>query len=240
MHYVLSDIHGNERHFRSILKQIDLRPEDTLYVLGDVIDRHPGGLRILRQLMSMNNVRMLLGNHEYMMLRALGHPLDSNADDGRALAHWYRNGGNVTHRHWKRLRKSIRAEIIEYLQSLPLNIDIQVGGTDYRLVHAAPESLWAENKDPRYLTQTHFAVWRRLKEWEFPVPGPTLIFGHTPTRHYRDIAPMEVWHGPNAIGIDCGSGYPETGQDCEYGRLACIRLEDGKAFYSLEESGNSL
>ena len=226
MHYVLSDIHGNERRFRSILKQIDLRPEDTLYVLGDVIDRHPGGLRILRQLMSMKNVRMLLGNHEYMMLRA--------------QAHWYRNGGEVTHRHWKRLRKSIRAEFIEYLQSLPLNIDIQVGGTDYRLVHAAPEALWAENNDPLYLTQTHFAVWRRLKEWEFPVPGPTLIFGHTPTRHYRDIAPMEVWHGPNAIGIDCGSGYPETGQDCEYGRLACIRLEDGKAFYSLEESGNSL
>lgn len=240
MHYVLSDIHGNERRFRSILKQIDLKPEDTLYVLGDVIDRHPGGLRILRQLMSMKNVRMLLGNHEYMMLRALGHPVDSNTDDGRALAHWYRNGGEVTHRHWKRLRKSIRAEFIEYLQSLPLNIDIQVGGTDYRLVHAAPEALWAENKDPRYLTQTHFAVWRRLKEWEFPVPGPKLIFGHTPTRNYRDIAPMEVWFGPNAIGIDCGSGYPETGQDCEYGRLACIRLEDGKVFYSLEESGNPL
>ena len=63
MLYVLSDIHGNERRFRSILKQIDLRPEDTLYVLGDVIDRHPGGLRILRQLMSLINVRMLLGNH---------------------------------------------------------------------------------------------------------------------------------------------------------------------------------
>ena len=240
MHYVLSDIHGNERRFRSILKQIDLKPEDTLYVLGDVIDRHPGGLRILRQLMSMKNVRMLLGNHEYMMLRALGHPLDSNIDDGRALAHWYRNGGDVTHRHWKRLRKSIRAEIIEYLQSLPLNIDIQVGGTDYRLVHAAPESLWAENTDVRYLTQTHFAVWRRLKEWEFPVPGPKLIFGHTPTRNYRDIAPMEIWHGPNAIGIDCGSGYPETGNDSLYGRLACIRLEDGKTYYSMENNGNPL
>ena len=234
MHYVLSDIHGHERRFLDILRQIDLKETDTLFVLGDVIDRHPGGLRILRQLMAMQNVRMLLGNHEYMMLRALGHPLDSNADDGRALAHWYRNGGDVTHRHWKHLRKSIRCEIIEYLQSLPLNIDIQVGGTDYRLVHAAPESLWAENADVRYLTQTHFAVWRRLKEWEFPVPGPTLIFGHTPTRNYRDIAPMDVWFGANAIGIDCGSGYPETGIDSAYGRLACIRLEDRKIFYSME------
>lgn len=53
MHYVLSDIHGNERRFHSILEQIDLKPGDTLFVLGDVIDRHPGGLRILRRLMAM-------------------------------------------------------------------------------------------------------------------------------------------------------------------------------------------
>ena len=43
MHYVLSDIHGNTRRFDSVMAQIDLRPEDTLYVLGDVIDRYPDG-----------------------------------------------------------------------------------------------------------------------------------------------------------------------------------------------------
>ena len=93
MHYVLSDIHGNERRFQSILDQIELQPEDTLYVLGDVIDRHRWGLRILRKLMAMPNAELILGNHEYMMLRALGEPLDENVDDGNALAHWYRNGG---------------------------------------------------------------------------------------------------------------------------------------------------
>ena len=40
MIYVMSDIHGHEGRFDSILKQIDLQPEDTLYVLGDVIDRN--------------------------------------------------------------------------------------------------------------------------------------------------------------------------------------------------------
>ena len=33
------------------------------------------------------------------------------------------------------------------------------------------------------------------------------------------------------IGIDCGCGYPEEGPDSAYGRLACLRLEDGK-FYA--------
>ena len=48
MIYVMSDIHGNMRRFDSVMHQINLQPEDTLYILGDVIDRHPDGIRILR------------------------------------------------------------------------------------------------------------------------------------------------------------------------------------------------
>ena len=71
MIYVMSDIHGNEKRFNSIMKQINLQECDTLYVLGDVVDRYYGGIRILRTLMKMPNVKMLLGNHEYMMLNAI-------------------------------------------------------------------------------------------------------------------------------------------------------------------------
>ena len=47
------------------------------------------------------------------------------------------------------------------------------------------------------------------------------------------ITPMTAGHW--SIGIDCGSGYPEEGPDSRYGRLACLRLEDGRVFYSQEE-----
>lgn len=59
-----------------------------------------------------------------------------------------------------------------------------------------------------------------------------MIFGHTPTKHYQDDVPMKLWYGNRMIGIDCGSGYPE---DLPEGRLACLRLDDGKVFYSEEE-----
>lgn len=64
MIYVMSDIHGHRRRFDSVMKQINLQPEDTLYILGDVIDRNPDGIRILQQLRAMPNVVMLLGNHK--------------------------------------------------------------------------------------------------------------------------------------------------------------------------------
>lgn len=230
MKYVLADIHGNERRFHSIMEQINLQRSDTLYILGDVIDRHPGGIRILRKIMAMPNAKMLLGNHEYMMLRALGCPYDDNLDDGGALAHWYRNGGKVTHDHLKRIRKVKRQEIVDYLRALPLNIDVTVNGTAYKLVHAAP----AEDYDhtPRYKNETYFAVWKRFGTDYTPPGNYTMIFGHTTTKHFQDKVPMELWYGERKIGIDCGSGYSEEGPNSSYGRLACLRLDDGKVFYS--------
>lgn len=229
MTYVMADIHGNEARFRSVLRQIRLRPEDTLYVLGDVIDRHPGGIRILRQIMGMPNAKMLLGNHEYMMLRALGHPYDDNTDDGRAMAHWYRNGGDVTHFQWKRNRKTSRERMVAYLRNLPLCYRIEVGGRPYLLVHAAPVE--AYDADPKYRNPTHFAVWKRWDIRETWEGKEILVFGHTPTAHYRDVSPMEIWYRDRRVGIDCGSGYP----DGSNGRLACLRLDDGAVFYSRDE-----
>ena len=229
MTYILSDIHGNERRFRSVLKQIRLRPEDTLYVLGDVIDRHTGGIRILRRMMNMPNAKMLLGNHEYMMLRALGFPKDRTVDDVRATAHWYRTGGKVPHDHLKHLRKSLRQEIVDYLTGLPLHYDLEVNGRHYKLVHAAPEELYAP--EPLYPTPIHYAVWKRLDP-DAALPGDyTLVFGHSTTSHYQDAVPMELSYGHRRIGIDCGSGHPEGSA----GRLACLRLEDGAVFYSEED-----
>ena len=78
-----------------------------------------------------------------------------------------------------------------------------------------------------------FAVWERLPI-DAPVPeGYTLIFGHTPTIHYHSDNPLTVWYGNRLIGIDCGSGFPiNENAYLEKGRLACLRLDDMKEFYS--------
>ena len=149
MIYVMSDIHGQKLRFDSIMKQIKLQPEDTLYVLGDVIDRNPDGIKILRQIMAMPNAKMVLGNHELMMLNALYYPPPENEDwpenyysHKRSL--WYRNGGQVTHDYLKHIKKTVRQEIFEYLDNLPLNIEITVNGRQFILTHAAPVDLYEQ------------------------------------------------------------------------------------------------
>lgn len=236
MIYVMSDIHGNLRRFRSVLKQIKLKPADTLYILGDVVDRHPDGIKILRWIMAQKNVKMLLGNHEYMMLRALGHPYDEGDDlyeDDMRL--WYRNGGKITHDAMKHQRIAAREEIYRFLRGLPLNFDLEVNGTHYKLVHGAPSEEY-ENFIPFYENRTHFSVWKRWRYFEKQHGAYTVIFGHTPTLDYQFDSPMKIWYGNHRIGIDCGSGFSEVPGDSysEFGRLACLRLDDMTEFYSEE------
>ena len=230
MTYVLSDIHGHLRRFRSVLGQIRPEPGDTLFVLGDVIDRHPDGIRILTALMASPYVKMIPGNHEEMMLSALAERYDMGRREdmrarSRALALWYANGGEATHLAVGRLREGERNRIFSYLRSLPLHLDAEVNGVRYRMVHGAPEELTPPGEDSR-----QFSLWQRVMPDDPLPPDVTVIFGHTPTARYQDADPLRIWYGENRIGIDCGSGFPEV--DPVYGRLACLRLDDMKEFYS--------
>lgn len=244
MTYVMSDIHGQKRRFDSVMQQIDLQPEDTLYVLGDVIDRNPDGIRILRQLMAMPNVQMILGNHELMMLNALYYPAPEDEDVPeeyyrKKLAHWYRNGGEVTHTYLKHIKKTIRQEVFEHLDKLPVNISLSVNGTHFLLTHAAPVDLH-KSHGTRYRSERDFAVWMRFDA--FPErKDQTVIFGHTPTHHFQSDDPMSVWTTESWIGIDCGCMLPETGDPRTglHGRLACLRLDDRKVFYSEEPNDHT-
>lgn len=240
MIYVMSDIHGNKRRFDSIMKQINLQPEDTLYVLGDVVDRHPHGGRILRQLMKMPNVQLLLGNHEYMMLDALDRPFnekDWHQEDEhrRYLYQWYRNGGDVTHAYLKHIKKELRREIFDYLRKLPVNITIEVNGIKYKLVHGAPVEMY-DKELRRYDDETEHAVWYRLRSHEELPPDCIVVHGHTPTYHYQEANPLSINYGERRIGIDCGSGFPDMPYRISepQGRLACLRLDDMIEFYSEE------
>lgn len=236
MIYVMSDIHGNRRRFDSVMEQINLQPEDTLYVLGDVIDRFPDGLSILRQLMGMPNVKMTLGNHEYMMLRALGKPYDTYEKMSRvqindAMECWIINRGAETYQSWKRLSRQEQREIIQHLQSLPLNYDLEINGSHYTLAHAAPPQEF-EYFRRGYPGPTFFATWKPWRNHDDQHGDYITIHGHISTDYYQTNDPLEIFTLPDRTAIDCGSGFPES--HGFNGRLACLRLDDMKSFYSIE------
>lgn len=222
MIYVMSDIHGNRRRFESVMSQINLQPEDTLYILGDVVDRYPFGIEILQKIMAMPNAIMLKGNHEVMFEYAV--------KTGR-FALWQYNGGDCTYEAYEKLSEEQQKEIISYIENLPINIDIEVEGKKYKLVHGSPIE-WYSEKRTDYSSAAEFAVWERVNPYDAVDRDYVTIFGHTPTIYYQSDLIASIWHGDNAIGIDCGSGFKSTKK--RKFRLACLRLDDMAEFYSDE------
>ena len=225
--YCLSDIHGMAGAFHRMLETIRFTDEDTLYVIGDVIDRGERGIALLQELMAMDNAVMLLGNHEYMMLDAL-RPGATPVEIGR----WQRNGCRPTAEAFLKLSPREQKALLDYLKGLPDCLDVTVRGTRYFLVHGFP----GEN--------THDAVWNRPRDasQENPLPGRRLIVGHTPVpflvattdeeeeAYFRTLEQenrhVEILKAPGFIDIDCGCGHSAPGC-C----LGCLRLDDGMEFY---------
>jgi len=219
MIYVMSDIHGQGKQFEEMMELIDLKEDDHLYILGDIVDRNPAGISLLQTVRRMKNVTMLLGNHELMMLDAIRNP-----DDEFLWRLWFQNGGMTTYDHYMELEPEERDAIIECIDGLPVNINITVNGVKYLLVHGVPiESckITRKNSNVRSLS-----VWSRIETCDRFPEGKVIIFGHTPTENYSDEEPMRIWHEDNLIGIDCGCAYGTRG------RLGCLRLDDMQEFYS--------
>lgn len=58
MVYCISDIHGEIDRFEAMLALIEFSESDTLYVLGDVIDRGACGVDILLRIMGTPNMHI--------------------------------------------------------------------------------------------------------------------------------------------------------------------------------------
>lgn len=224
MHYVLSDIHGDSTAFEAVLAMISLQADDHLYVLGDVVDRGPDGIALLQRIREMENATLLLGNHEYMMVKAL-----RNRYDDWAQYQWRRNGCEETWKHFFQLSPEEREDLLQYVEALPIQTEVMVSGMTFVLVHAAPMELYSPYYW-RYEDEQEFVVWQRLN-LKRVIEGKTVIFGHTPTENVQrtEGSKMRIAHGDGVIDIDCGCAYPQYG-----GQLGCLRLEDFTEFYSAD------
>ena len=102
MHWLVGDVQGCARELDDLLKWVRFDPDrDSLVLLGDLINRGPESLRVLRHVHSMGPaVRIVLGNHDLHFLAIYfgGHTtsrsdtLDEllDAPDVDMLAHWLR------------------------------------------------------------------------------------------------------------------------------------------------------
>ena len=142
--YVMSDVHGLKNRYDAMLKALALKEEDTLYILGDVIDRGRDGIAILLDIMNRDNVHMLLGNHEYMMKQyyeAVHHVITDMHKAWGVMDRWKHNQCTTTMDAFERLNNIQQRELLDYLDQLPLAVcDLRVNDELFYLVHGSAQT----------------------------------------------------------------------------------------------------
>jgi bis(5'-nucleosyl)-tetraphosphatase (symmetrical) len=109
--YCIGDLQGCLSPFERLLAEIDFSPSrDTVYLLGDLVNRGPDSLGVLRRLSALgDSAQCLLGNHDLHLL-ALWQGVRKpgrhdtvqdilQAPDGPALLDWLRHRAMALQRH---------------------------------------------------------------------------------------------------------------------------------------------
>ena len=233
MTYAVSDIHGHFDKYSAMLRSMNLRPDDTLYVLGDAVDRGPEPMKVLTDMMSRPNVIPILGNHEFMAaycLRFLAREITDEAiaalDGARlaALSEWLdpANGGQATLDAFRRLSPEDREDILDYLDEFSLYEEVSAGGKDYLLVHAGLANFSPDRPLEDYAPDE--LILGRPDYGRIYFPDRYIVTGHTPTRNIPgNPAPDRIFKRNRHIAIDCGCAFG--------GPLGAICLDTGKEFY---------
>lgn len=231
MIYAVSDVHGCYDKYKALLKKINLGPDDTLYVLGDVIDRGPDGFKIMLDMAQQSNVVNLLGNHEAMALNAIPRILAAaeengevtlTGDDARVVKHWFQNGGEFSLTDFLRLNGEQGQIVWKYMRDMPLYKEVEAGGQQYVLVHGGLGGFSPSRPLDDYAPDE--ILWCRPEEDTVYYPDKYVVFGHTPVQLVRPGKPAKIYRRNHWINIDCGCVYRS-------GRLACLCLDTMEDIY---------
>lgn len=233
--YVMSDIHGEYEMFLELLEKIHLKDSDTLYILGDAIDRGAHPIKVLLKMMEMPNVIPLIGNHEVMFMECmpflLGEITKESLEslDGEVLDKvliWQYNGFLPTIKEFRQLDIEKQKDVLDYVGEFTAYEEVTVNGTNYLLVHAGLGNFLPDKKLEDYTLDE--LVWERPDYEKKYFEDTVIVTGHTPTQLIEDNPRKGyIYKNNNNIVIDCGACF-------ETGRLAAICLDTGEEFYSSE------
>lgn len=232
--YAISDLHGCYEQYISMLQKISFSPRDTLYVVGDVVDRGPEPMKLLQDMSMRPNVIPILGNHDHMAYDILSKLLCEFNEENickyfngdlmnfvECIGDWTANGGEPTYKGFGRLSRNRREYLLEYLSEFSLYEFVRAGDKQFILTHSGlPEGADIEdlgNFNAYDFTMASTDYQKRYFNNIF------LVTGHLPTFQIDEKYRSRIYRKDNHIAIDTGAVFGE--------RMSCICLDTFEEFY---------
>lgn len=261
--YVIGDIHGCYEEFIALVGKIEKQdPAACFIIIGDIIDRGPDSIKMLRWAMDYCNkpegkFELILGNHEYSKILFLERYLFWR-EDGlvNSMIDFCREGQDDPYLFGSILvdEHISDEEIMQYyrfFQSLPVykELDVTIWGKrqHFIIVHGGLR-LDFLNKDETFKksTLTKKGLFYEARKdghntidkivWDrrsVTLKRTIIIHGHTPTCDDPNID-GRIEFGRKKVNVDCGCVY--RSKEHPNANLAALRLEDLEEFYIYDPS----
>lgn len=225
--YFCSDLHGEYQLLCKLLDKIGFCKTDTFYILGDIIDKGSDSLRLAELIRRFENMKAILGNHEYYFLQYYESCMCEyeGGDENRVLQKLQNYFPLDTFR--------LTWDLVDYIESLPYYIE----GADFICVHAGLQLDKEKRVIPMQKQQYNYILFdRNFKEENvIPIDSKSVLFGHTPCNYQNGTGKFIKTPRANTdinsknfkdyakIQLDTGSYLT--------GMVGCLRKEDMHEFY---------
>ena len=127
MTFVVSNLYGRLDKFEKLIKKINFKDSDTLYILGNIVDFGDESIELVNDLSARYNVYSVLGEHDYkayLLLSEFDRMLKEggvlSASFSKEMIAWTQNGGQATLEAFKKADADEREGFLDYLSDLPV------------------------------------------------------------------------------------------------------------------------
>ena len=140
MTYVVSNLYGRLDKYEKLIKKINLKERDVLYILGNIVDFGDDSIKLVNELSAQYNVYTVLGDHDYKAYLLLSE-FDRIIREGGApsvnftkeMIAWAQNGGQATLEAFKSADPDEKEGFLDYLSDLPVFEEVDIKGRSYVL-----------------------------------------------------------------------------------------------------------
>lgn len=208
-HFAISDIHGCCETFLALLAKLELVAGDTLFLLGDYIDRGMQSKQVIDHIWKLQaagiQVHCLRGNHEQLLLDSIlerkNNKKEGKTDESK-FQHWFtRCGGLETMMSFDCHHPlEIPLKYRRFFEQLPFHLSYK----NYLFVHAGLSFRLHPQKP---LDDTHALIWERYwyGELDYKWLGERiLVHGHTTITRAEILKRLEAMPQKQFLNIDNG------------------------------------
>ena len=229
MTFVVANLYARLDKLEKLIKNINLKESDTLYVLGNIVDYGEQSIELVNDLSTRYNVYSVLGEHDYkayMLLsefdRILREGAAPSVSFSKDMIAWSQDGGQATLEAFKSADVDSKEGFLDYLSDLPVFEEVTLNnGKEFVLTCRGIDNFNKDTDLYDYDLNDFMNAYIDLEKTYFD--DRTMVVGYLDYEHTPVGSQGKISAKNNNIALACDMS--------ENDDVVCLCLETNEEYY---------